>query len=375
MIRRAILLTTLSALLSSLVCCTTTGQLTSSRQRLEQQLIERGIDPDEVEVPYELSAEMKAWLGKRVPRVGSPERRLTTLLYYLLAEDNLGVQYAKGYTGTAREVFDSRVANCLSFSSLFVGMARQLGVPAYYLGVREIEGFEKDGDLVIISGHVSVGYGTARDRLILEFDLGPEVDYHNVEPLSDLTAIALYYSNRGAELMRAGQLEEAVEALELATRLDPELASVWGNLGVGLRRLERWDEAEEAYRRALEIDPGFTTAYQNLASLLRRQGRREEAAELMELVEKLGPQNPYALLKLGDLSLARGRVDEARRLYRKAVRQYGRHADTHAAMGLLELRQGHPDEAERWLERARKLDPEAERVRSLQAKLTAQGEG
>lgn len=375
MIRRATLLFLLAACLSTLVGCATAGRLTSSRERLEEELVARGIDPDEVVVPFELSAEMKAWVGKRVPRVGSPERRLATLLYYLLAADNLGIQYAKGYTGTAREVFESHVANCLSFSHLFVGMARQLGVPAYYLGVKDVEGFEKEGDLVIVSGHITVGHGTARDRLILEFDLGPEVDYRNVEPLSDLTAMALYYSNRGAELMRAGDLEASVEALGLATRLDPELASAWGNLGVGLRRLERWEEAESAYRRALEIDPQFTTAYQNLAALLRRQGRGEEADELLALVEKLGPRTPYSFLKLADLSLARGRVDEARRLYRKAVRRYDDHADSHAALGLLELREGNLEEARQRLEKARKLDPEAERVRSLEARLTAREEG
>ena len=361
--------------LSILAGCATSNRLTTARDRLEQELVERNVDPDEVVVPYELSPEMKDWLGKRVPRIGSPQSRLATLLYYLLAEENLGLRYAKGYTGTAQEVFESKTANCLSFSHLFVGMARQLGVPVYYLGVKEVEGFEKEGDLVIVSNHVTVGHGPSRDQLILEFDLGPEVDYHNVEPLSDLTAMALYYSNRGAERMRAGELEAAVEALELATRLDPELASAWGNLGVGLRRLERWEDAEEAYRRALEIDPRFTTAYQNLASLLRRQGRDEEARELMVLVEEIGPRNPYAYLNLGDLSLARGRIDAARRLYRKAVHRYGDHADAHAALGLLELRLGNRDEAKRHLQRARKIDPDAERVRSLERRLDTRGEG
>lgn len=361
--------------LTVLGSCATTGRLSSSRERLEQELAERGVDPSEVVVPFELTAEMKTWLGRRVPRIGSPQARLATLLYYLLSKDHMAIQYAKGYTGTAEEVFESKIANCLSFSHLFVGMARQLGVPAYYLGVREVEGFEKEGDLVIVSGHITVGHGPSRDRLILEFDLGPEVDYRDVEPLSDLTAMALYYSNRGAELMREGELEASVETLELASRLDPELASVWGNLGVGLRRLERWDEAETAYRRALEVDPRFTTAYQNLAALLRRQGRGDEADELTSLVQEIGPSNPYAFLRLADLSLARGRIDEARRLYRKAARRYGDHADSQAAMGLLELREGRVDEAERWLRKARKLDPNAERVRSLETRLAARESG
>ena len=71
------------------------------------------------------------------------------------------------------------------------------------------------------------------------------------------------------------------------------------------------------------------------------------------------------------LSLARGRLDEARRFYKKALDRYGRHADTFAAMGTLELTAGDRVRAERWLSRAREIDPEAERVQSLENRLAA----
>lgn len=366
----ALLVIALGALAGCLSGCTT-GRLSSANERLERQLIEQRLDPTQIELPWDLTPDMQAWVGKRVPRIGSAHTRLTLLLHYLLAPDQLGIQYEKGYTGTAAEVFESRKANCLSFSHLFVGMARQLGVPVYYLGVREIEGYEQEGDLLILSGHVTVGHGPRQERLILEFALGPEVDYHDVEPLSDLTALALHHSNRGAELMRAGRLEEAVASLSLATRLDPQLPAGWANLGVGLRRLDRWQEAETAYRRAIDADPRFTTAYQNLAALLRRDGRQEEAGELLAVMADIGPRNPYSYLALGDLSLARGQLDEARRFYKKALDRYGRHADTFAAMGTLELTAGDRVRAERWLSRAREIDPEAERVQSLESRLAA----
>jgi Flp pilus assembly protein TadD len=348
-----------------------TNRLAATRQELIEEMTARGVSPQQVPVPFDVDDEMREWLAKRVPKAGSHETRILRLLRQLLTDDNLGVQYQKGYTGTAREVFDSQAANCLSFSHLFVGLARELGVPVYYLGVREIQGFEKEGDLVIISGHITAGFGLPPAHRVLEFNLGPQVDYRNVVPLSDREALALHLSNRGAEQLRAGALEQAVTTLEMASRLDPELASAWVNRGVGLRRLDRWEEAEAAYREALSLDPGFVTAYQNLASLLRLRGRPEEAAELLQLVDRLGPRNPYSYLNLGDLAMARGRFDEARRYYRKAVRAYRGHADSAAAMGILELRTGNHAEAERWLTRARELDPEAERVRALENRFAA----
>jgi tetratricopeptide (TPR) repeat protein len=368
---RSALPVVLLLLLSQLLAACASRPLSRSRTFLEDGLAERGVDPAEVEIPYALTPEMREWVSQRVPRIGSDESILNLLLHHLLSDGNLGITYDRGYTGDALEVFETRKANCLSFAHLYIGLSRYLGIETYYVGVKEVEGFEKVGDLMVTSGHVSVGYGPRHDQTVLEFDLGPQADYHYVERLSDLTAMALFYSNRGSERLRDGDVGAALADLEMSTRLDPELPAPWANYGVALRRAERPEEAETAYRRALELDPQFTTAYQNLASLVRRQGRVEEARELLALMETLGPRNPYSYLNLGDLSLAQGRTEEARRLYRQAVRRYRNHADSLAAMGLLELREGHRSEAEEWLDRAMRKDPDAERVRSLAARLQA----
>lgn len=363
----------LAVLLAWLTAACGTSQVTVlTEEQMRMALEERGVDPDEIVVPYEITPEMASWVRQEVPQQRSDLERLSLLLKRLLSEEEMGIGYQRGYTGTAREVFESREANCLSFSNLFVGLARELGIPVYYLRVRDVEGYEKDGDLVIVSGHITAGMSAPQEWKILEFELGPEVDYRYVEPLSDLSAMALYYSNRGAELMREGKLTESLEALAVATRLDSTLPSPWVNRGVGLRRLGYLDEAEASYRRALEIDAEFVPAYHNLSSLLRRQGRLEEADQLAALAEEIGTSNPYNYLNLGDLSLAEGRVEEARRFYRKAVRNYDEHADSHAAMGLVELVAGNEDEARRWLDRARKLDPTADRVVNLRARLEAE---
>src|SRR5262249_45728338 len=179
-----------------------------------------------------------------------PEERLKTLLQVLLDTRKLNLTYEGHFTGTAAEAFASHHANCLAFTNLFVGMARELGVAVFYLDVDDIQKFERDGDLVVVSGHVSAGFGTGRDLRILDFSAAPAATYRSIRPISDDTAIALYYSNRGGELLRAGQQTAALGWLRTAVALDPDLARAWINYGVALRRTGDLPGAQAASRPA-----------------------------------------------------------------------------------------------------------------------------
>lgn len=365
----ALALTALTLTALALTACGTTPTVPPTRTELVQEIETKGLEAEDVVIPFDLDDEMKRWVAQSVPEFGPEEEKLNFLLVGLLSDRRLGIEYEGGYTGTAREVFDSRKANCLSFTQLFVGMAREAGLEAYYLQVGDIEGFERDGDLIIVSGHVTAGYGDPLDRQVLEFNLGPEVDYRRAVPISDRTAIGLYYTNRAAELIRDDRLEEALQAADTALQLDPELAIAWVNRGVGLRRLGRWEEAEASYRRALAIRPNFVTAYQDLATVLQLQGRDEEAAELRATVDRLGSRNPYHQLRLGDASLAKGDSGQARIYYRRALRLMRDDAEPYAALGLTELIEGNPVEAQSWLQRAQAVDPKGPRVELLEQRL------
>jgi Flp pilus assembly protein TadD len=308
---------------------------------------------------------MRAWVHEQVPEGAAPEERLERLLASLLDPNRLRVEYEARSTGTAEEVFQSRRANCLAFTSLFVGLAREVGVPVVYLDVDDVEKFEKEGDLVVVSGHVSAGFVSGPTLKILDFSQAPAAEYRRVEPISDLTAIALFHSNRGAEALRTGRNEEALEWLRKAVAIDPGLGRAWINYGVALRRSGDSEGAEAAYRKALEADPNALSAYQNLAALLRFQGQEREAADLLAVSTRLGSRNPFIYLTLGDLSFSHGRMEEARRFYRKAIKLYRGSAEPYAAMGLLSLAQGDTGDAERWLRKAVAIDQENQRVKQL----------
>ena len=239
------------------------------RPELEATIRSRGATPIHIVVPYRLNSEMRTWLDERVSHgLMDPRDRLLDLSRALFDSGDLGVEYARGHTGTAREVFETRKANCLAFTHMFVGMARELDIPAYFLEVRNVENFKREGDLIVVSDHVAVGHGPSHDLTVIDFGVTDGSAVRKIRAIDDMRAIAMFYSNRGAEELRHGRYEEALQWLRSAVAIDPGYDSSWVNLGVALRRSGDLERAELAYRTALELDVHSSSAVQNLAALL-----------------------------------------------------------------------------------------------------------
>ncbi len=351
--------------------CAANSEL-SDEDLLNRALLARGLDPESVMVPFEITEEMRRWAHEVAPGALAPEDRLRRLRDGLFDKDRMELKYTWGYTGTAIDVFEQRRANCLAFTNLFVGMARELRVEVYFLGVERVETYRKQGDLVVVSDHVAVGYGDATvDSDLLIFDFSPyrNQGYRDVRRISDLTAIAMFYSNRGAETLQEGRVLDAVSWLKTAVAIDPALTPGWVNLGVVLRRAGDLPGAEDAYKHALEIDPRTHSAYQNLAALLQLQGRSKEAEGFVQALQKTPTRNPYSYLSLGDISLRSGRLEEAKRFYRRAVNLSGDDAEIFAALGQLAAATGDLRTARKMLKKAQKLDQESARTRQLASML------
>ena len=340
-----------------------------SDDEISRLLISRGLDPRDVVRPWGTTGEMVAWVRETVAQVSGDVERLEAIQRRLLDPEEMGVAYEWGYTATAVEVFALRRANCLAFTNLFVGMAREIGMPVYFVAVHDVESYRRSEDLVVISDHIAVGFGSFSDRVIFDFSETPQDDYRVFQKISDLTAVAMFHSNRGAEALQFGQAAAAVDWLEAAVKIDPDLASSWVNLGVARRRAEDLDGAEEAYKTALEIDPRIDSAYQNLATLMRLRGRVEEARAFEQILARSPSRNPYTYLSLGDVSRAARRFEEAEKFYRRAMRVDDDSAEAHAALGQLAALRGDMRQARKLLKKARKLDPQAPRVVALETLL------
>lgn len=340
-----------------------------SERELDRQIRERGFDPQELSHPLHVTDEMHAWLEENVPQRGMTQKKLKGLLQAILGEDGLSLQYQNDVTGTAEEVFRTRKANCLGFTQLFVALAREMDLDVYFLQVRDLQSFRQEGDLVINSGHVTAGTGPEQNRIILEFTEIEGIDYRYMQRLEDITALALYYSNRGTELLRAGDLDGARELADISVQLDPQMVDGWINLGVIKRRQGDIAGAERSYRQALAVDPSASTAYQNLAALYQQHGRAEIATDVLQLANQRDNRNPFTYIELGDISMQMGDIETAEDFYRKALRLDDDLAETHAALGWWAAQTGDERLAKKMLRRAQRIDDSNARVLLLAGRL------
>lgn len=357
----------------SVSCASTVGGR-SPEVSLSQRLAASGVDQESLVDPLELSPEMKTWAHEQVRGGYTEGQKLDLLMAALTDKEGLSVKYERDFTGTAREVFESGEANCLSFTTLFVALAREVEVNAYYLNVLRSSRYAQEGDLVVRWQHVTAGWDRGAERKVLEFGFIPDENYRNAVKLSDTAALAMFYSNRGAEALLAGEPSAARDWLEVAVLIDPSWLHGWLNLGVVRRRMGDFDGAEAAYRTGIELDPNHLQLYANLAALLQTRGREDGVGELLRLLDRRSNRNPFLYRSLGDRALREGQIEDAGRFYRRALRLDAKDADSHAAMGIWELADDNPERARSRLKRAERLDPSSERAAELRTRLQERGE-
>lgn len=299
----------------SMLCCFLGGNLTAGQEAAGGE--PAGKAPIS---PLELTGEAREWARSVALRgSGSDRRRLERILRAMLDPHRLALQESDQSTPTAMQAFRTKRANCVGFAFLFVAVAREAGIPAFFAAVEGGRRRNPEGGFRLVEEHLTAAARVGHQVWLFDFGGSQQGNKVAFRSLGDLAAIAIYYSNRGVEELLAGSPEKAVEALETAVHLEPNLADSWVNLGVARRWVQRWDGAERAYRKALELSPASSVAAGNLAVLLELDGRSDEATKLRKRTGQMSQSDPFALLKQAELSLTAGRLEEARRLYARAL--------------------------------------------------------
>jgi len=327
------------------------------------------VEPLPVADVLALTPEMRQWAHAQVPQVLPPIERLDLLVRRLQAADGGALRYDAWFTASAADAFAAHRFNCLSFSHLLIAMARELGLDAYYLEARYRERYDREGDLVMLAGHITVGWGDGPRRWIVDFGNQAKVERVRVQQLDDRRALALHYANLGAADLRRGDARSALRALATAVEVDPGTGGAWVNLGVALRRRGEFASAEAAYRRAIEVDPQLVPGFANLYSLLRATGRSREAKELVGTILRLPRKDPWLLLAIGDECLEARDLKGAERLFREARREVPDEAAPVAAMAKWALANGNETQARKWVRRAEEIDAREPRLIPVRAAL------
>jgi tetratricopeptide (TPR) repeat protein len=166
-----------------------------------------------------------------------------------------------------------------------------------------------------------------------------------------------YHANLGEVLRQAKRLDEAEQSLEAATRLDPKNAQSLNNLGIIRYEQKRFAAAAQFYRQALEARPGMAEALNNLGNALRMTGDLDGAIEAYQEALTYRANYAEAYNNLGTLLQSARRPDEAEHALRKAIQQNPQYIEAHNNLAQLLAGQKKEVEALRVLGDALKFAP------------------
>jgi Flp pilus assembly protein TadD len=321
-------------------------------EQVREQFTDRASKPAaELEIPYEISEELEQLARERVD-----SRRPGQTPLQAIVETVFDVEHDYGITGSGDEVFAAGRGDCISATSLFIGLSRAVGLKTYFIEALGVEGITAEEDLNVYHRHVLAAHGPTASATVVDFSR-VSTDYIHFQVLSDLEAVAHYHNTQGYQALRREDPGAALERFDTAVALAPGLAWVHNNRGVALRRLGRLEEAEASLRHAIELDADYPPAHANLALVLRMTDRLPEARKHLDYARELRAEDPLRRYRQAREAFEDGRIEEAIDELEAAVRETPRFLAAWRELGRLYLEIGHRARARRSVRRALEIDP------------------
>ncbi len=299
-----------------------------------------------------LTEEMKAFLDEEVIKVRRPVQRLRALAHVIFDKRFINMTYSDDFTRTGIEAFEDGLGNCLSFTAMFVAMARYVGIAADFQEVETSPTWDKKGDVVVLIRHVNALVHIENRDYIMDFNPYVENRARFSTPISDARALAHYYNNRGAELYASGEAEQALILFKKAIEVDYDLNYAWSGLALAHNNLGRPEEAERLLLETLERHDEDFVALNNLAFLYTQMGRQREAKQIGKKTKRFRHKNPFYHYSLAEKAMSNNKWKLAFKHLRTALRLRDVQPEFHYAMSEVHTELGHEKKAKASLGRA-----------------------
>jgi tetratricopeptide (TPR) repeat protein len=285
----------------------------------------------------------------------------------IINRTGLSISYDWLSNKTAKEVFYEGRGNCLAYTNLYVGMAREVGLRAVYVDVTTIERISREAEVIVNNGHITGGLVYGPDVIVIDFTRTPEREYHGFTVIDDLEAIANFYNNQGflygyfTEIegpdMGFDPQEKELEMYEVALEILPTFHRARNNLGVAYKRRGDIEGAIEQYKMAIDYDPGFADAHSNLGAAYYALGRTEEAIKEFRIAAKESGSNAYFYHHLGVIQFQLKQYKDAINQFRRALSREPNLADARFFMGECYLKLGDTQRAIEEYKATLEVDP------------------
>jgi len=303
-----------------------------------------------------LSDEMREFLRDHVNRGATDSLKLQQLVDAIMGTKTFRMEYDEN-TRTAAETFRLRKGNCLSFTTMFVTLARGARLNADFQEVDIPPDWSTRKDVFVLNLHINVNvYLGAGGTRAVDFNIGDFKSTYDVEEISDKRAIAHFFNNMGVERMQVGEILDAFAFFRQAIlETDGRFSPAWTNLGLLYRKGGHDEYAEAAYLEAIMVDKRNVVAMSNLVRLYETRGDTESAQKYGKKVDQHRMRNPHLRFKLAREAFFDRDYDTAIGHLKHAIRKLNGESEFYFLLGLCHLMKGDSEEARRWTTKAKRV--------------------
>ncbi|MEC9357454.1 MAG: transglutaminase domain-containing protein [Pseudomonadota bacterium] len=290
------------------------------------------------------------------------EGKVNALANALTEPTGLGLQYDAAATLSARDAFKARRVNCLSYTMLYVALAREVGINANFNDVQVplIWGLQDESFILYrhVNARVTLGanYFTVVDLAPGEFD-----PRFSQRLMSDQLVRAQFFNNRAVELRVAGRAMESLQYQLRAIDLAPHRTEFWENLSQIYRSQGELRAAKAAVDVALSMSQYSETVFSNAAGIYADLGETDLATKFDRRAEGLRRKNPYYHYRLALNALERGDDRTAYASVQRALSLNMNEDRFYFLKGMILQRRGDTALAKQYMQTALELNRNAER--------------
>jgi tetratricopeptide (TPR) repeat protein len=303
------------------------GVSTSHAQKAELETL--------IAIPADLSSDFKAQV---LDRAHAPERRMALLANYLLSPNGLHIQYDSEATHSVQDVFQTRRANCLSFTLVTLALAKLAGLDAYPQDIPDAYYWNMSDATAMRVTHVNAGIRIRGRRYSIDVASDQVISSNRPRAISEARLASMYVNNVAAQTMEAGHLALAQSQFEHAIRLDPTHAGAWNNFGVLSTRLKLAKQAQTQFETALALEPNNRSAIKNLSATYLRTEQTDLVQSLAKRLDNLQKRDPFYHFLRGLKSERQKDYWSASKHFRAALRLYKLEHRFHFALARSEFR-------------------------------------
>lgn len=262
----------------------------------------------------------------------SQRKRLNRLLHLVFDKDGLGLVYEDDATESVSQIYATRTANCLSFTLMFIALAREAGLDAYPQEIPETLAWHQDNGVFYRVDHINAIVRIGGTDYLVDIARDSVIALHAPARVTDERLLAHYYNNLAMHDLEQGRIAPALETMDTALQLDPHNSTNWSNAGVLYLRNGDAAAAEQAYTKALAFNPANTSALANMANLAHINGDHVREAELRKRLERQQQADPFFHFIQAEGYVEAGDYAQAIEHYQHAIRLHGEEPRFYAAL-------------------------------------------